>query len=696
MALPSCFNGWSLQFNLPATEQSFVRSRSSRLASRFATLSAVCLVSCICGFGVWWANGFFSDVQILQNRILRTDALMSVVHRQMIALGLFALLCMMNIILVRCKCALQLLGPFGLEWLVLLELIAVASFVYVLDSYYFPLLCGYHPEIIWIYASGQKYCFSQVILVLLLDTIITASHLGLPVRWYLFLLVDAFVLSSGSLIIVWYGAPEDPGSKANYLLFLGLMTYSILGVRSLENQERNSFIITMKEKELRFNTEFRLSCALSSGSAETHDEGELAEDPEPLEEKWLRGEVAAMPEDRVVNASDAGSDRGALPLSNVSSGRLFARLHDSRNLEKIARLGEAEHWLIDSEELHLSTVKTLGEGSFSYVIPGSFQGTPVAVKVPKQNSHQSSLTDICNELRIFRRVRHPNIVQFHGACIDYKLGDFVLVIELLAGETLEVFVGNGDHDTNSSAYLCDSARCNLPIGLCRSLIYLHTRQPCVVHGDLKASNAFAEHRLDGPHLKLLDLGLARVVSSSAKPLGGTHRWAAPEVFGKTNEQPRPASDVFSFARLLFFIVSGHKPLDGLSKDVIKEIARAGHVPPLEWPVTTALTERSQAILDKATQISPQSRPPMCDIYDELMRWPECLALPEAAGYCPATFRKLSSKPAFLEGGHAFWQKVDQVRDSTGERTVDYLTSSPQALADVLALLGVPQDVMVSL
>merc|ERR1740123_1115429 len=103
----------------------------------------------------------------------------------------------------------------------------------------------------------------------------------------------------------------------------------------------------------------------------------------------------------------------------------------------------------------------------------------------------------------------------------------------------------------------------LSLGACRALVYLHARRPPIVHGDLKGSNIFVEHRALGPHAKLLDFGLARVLSRQIEPLGGTLRWAAPEVFARG--VPTPAADVFSFDRVLFFVVVGKKPLQNYEK-----------------------------------------------------------------------------------------------------------------------------------
>ncbi|CAK0872478.1 unnamed protein product [Prorocentrum cordatum] len=82
----------------------------------------------------------------------------------------------------------------------------------------------------------------------------------------------------------------------------------------------------------------------------------------------------------------------------------------------------------------------------------------------------------------------------------------------------------------------------------------------VVHGDLKSSNTFVQHLCFNGCIialtKLLDFGIARLLTRSAEPLGGTTRWRAPDLFGEKIVRPEAAADVYSVGLLMFFIVIG--------------------------------------------------------------------------------------------------------------------------------------------
>merc|ERR1712137_1425417 len=93
----------------------------------------------------------------------------------------------------------------------------------------------------------------------------------------------------------------------------------------------------------------------------------------------------------------------------------------------------------------------------------------------------------------------------------------------------------------------------------------------IVHGDLKAANVLVESRNGQPHAKLLDFGLARVLTRDALPLGGSTRWMAPEVFIRA--KPSPAADVFALGRLIFLVLTRVMPLAEQNKRTISEASK---------------------------------------------------------------------------------------------------------------------------
>jgi serine/threonine protein kinase len=104
--------------------------------------------------------------------------------------------------------------------------------------------------------------------------------------------------------------------------------------------------------------------------------------------------------------------------------------------------------------------------------------------------------------------------------------------------------------------------------IAKGLDYLHSMQPTIVHGDLKAvsikiSSLIHEFSTlqvnilitDERRACLADFGLATTSESqvlnlssfSAVRLGGTLRWTAPELLDSTQNNNSTKSDIFAFA-----------------------------------------------------------------------------------------------------------------------------------------------------
>lgn len=83
-------------------------------------------------------------------------------------------------------------------------------------------------------------------------------------------------------------------------------------------------------------------------------------------------------------------------------------------------------WAVRASQMFLSLVR---------LTPRHVQ-VEVAVKIAR-GAHQQkhSWASVMSELRIFRRLRHPSIVIFYGACVDPNSMDIALVLEHIAGQT---------------------------------------------------------------------------------------------------------------------------------------------------------------------------------------------------------------------------------------------------------------------
>jgi len=147
------------------------------------------------------------------------------------------------------------------------------------------------------------------------------------------------------------------------------------------------------------------------------------------------------------------------------------------------------------------------------------------------------------------------------------------------------------------------------MGVARALSYLHGNM--VIHGDLKPGNIVIEEIWSVPKAKLLDFGLSRVLTKRARPMGGSLKWMAPELFEKVSGRfPRPSSsaDVFSFGRVLHFVCTGLQPfvVDGVS--FIRRRVWSKKLPEMSWPPGSVLAVTSQPLATECTNTKPSNRP----------------------------------------------------------------------------------------
>jgi serine/threonine protein kinase len=136
---------------------------------------------------------------------------------------------------------------------------------------------------------------------------------------------------------------------------------------------------------------------------------------------------------------------------------------------------------IDPKLLHFGD--KVGEGEFGNVFLATLLGTPVAVKVLKDND-AVTLGDFRTELNVLQKLHHPHCVQFFGAVT--KSSPYMIVTEFMGAGTLA--------DLFRSKNRLSLRRCvQLALECARGIAYLHNRQPQgIIHRDLKPACVFLE------------------------------------------------------------------------------------------------------------------------------------------------------------------------------------------------------------
>ncbi|KAM7482363.1 hypothetical protein LguiB_006946 [Lonicera macranthoides] len=144
----------------------------------------------------------------------------------------------------------------------------------------------------------------------------------------------------------------------------------------------------------------------------------------------------------------------------------------------------------------------VGEGGFGGVYKGFLKESSsyVAVKRVSKGSKQG-VKEFASEVKIISRLRHRNLVQLIGLCLEER--ELLLVYEFMPNGSLDYHLFKG------KSSLTRVTRYNIAKGLASALLYLHEEwDQCVLHRDIKSSNIMLDSCFNA---KLGDFGLARLV-----------------------------------------------------------------------------------------------------------------------------------------------------------------------------------------
>ncbi|KAL2608289.1 hypothetical protein R1flu_026862 [Riccia fluitans] len=257
----------------------------------------------------------------------------------------------------------------------------------------------------------------------------------------------------------------------------------------------------------------------------------------------------------------------------------------------------AADWEIPISELKLGP--KIGQGAFGDVLRGTWQGTDVAVKRLQNNgSYSQAIVAIRHEVAVIMRLRHPNIILFMGACTVPP--DICIVMEYAANGSLYGVL----HNPNIGIDMATVVRWASEAA--RGMNYLHTRNPPIVHRDLKSVNLL----VDGDwHIKVSDFGLAMTKQSSyAYSQVGTWGWMAPEVLESAPYDEK--ADVYSFGVVLWELITREEPFRGYHPMQIMRAIDRGERP----AIPESCPHTYKQLVQDCWQKDPNGRP----VFEEIL------------------------------------------------------------------------------
>lgn len=223
--------------------------------------------------------------------------------------------------------------------------------------------------------------------------------------------------------------------------------------------------------------------------------------------------------------------------------RLDSRSRSSLEV-KLMDLSVKGEWEISFDEMHVQ--EEIGTGTYSTVRYGTWRGTPVALKLIKDDD--VNITELYKEMYILSKLHHPNILQIIGC--SAKEPPLCLVLEYMPRGSLQSYVGH-----TSANKLTKEEKNRIVKDVSRGLAYLHYRKPdSIIHRDLKPSNILLTQSKSA---KIADYGISCILSGGSKPKEmtgetGTYRYMAPEVL-KSEKNYDYKVDIWSFGMLVYAI-----------------------------------------------------------------------------------------------------------------------------------------------
>ncbi|WP_437586897.1 SUMF1/EgtB/PvdO family nonheme iron enzyme [Sorangium sp. So ce1000] len=270
----------------------------------------------------------------------------------------------------------------------------------------------------------------------------------------------------------------------------------------------------------------------------------------------------------------------------------------------------------------------IGDGGFGVVYRGMHEGFGelIAIKCLKLPTsldpaeRDALLETLRGEGRILHRLSRATsgIVQaLDVGAFTTQAGVWVpyLVLEWLEGQTLGQYLRERRDRGEAGMSIAEAIQLLTPAA--RALAVAHAHK--VAHRDVKPANLFLTHVGGARTLKVLDFGIAKVLSDHPTftealaatrqgPSAFTPRYGAPEQFNKARGATGPWTDVFALALIFVELVSGKRALEGDDPTQLY-IASADPAvrPTLRARGLPNAPEAVERVLDKALAIEPKHR-----------------------------------------------------------------------------------------
>ncbi|KAG5209205.1 hypothetical protein JEQ12_016770 [Ovis aries] len=240
------------------------------------------------------------------------------------------------------------------------------------------------------------------------------------------------------------------------------------------------------------------------------------------------------------------------------------------------------------------TLRNWGAFSRCYKLTDMSTSAVFALKVVPRGGGGAARLNACGkverEIALHSRLRHRNIVAFHGHFADRD--HVYMVLEYCSRQSLA-------HVLQARQTLTEPEVRYYLRGLVSGLSYLHQRR--IVHRDLKLSNFFLNKNME---VKIGDLGLATRMGPGGRchrVLCGTPNFLAPEVVSRNGHSCQ--SDIWALGCIMYMVLTGVPPFVAAPLSEMYQNIRDGR-----YPEPAHLSANARRLIARLLAPNPAERP----------------------------------------------------------------------------------------
>ena len=278
--------------------------------------------------------------------------------------------------------------------------------------------------------------------------------------------------------------------------------------------------------------------------------------------------------------------------------------------------------LNEDEEIHgvYRVDRFLGEGAFAevYRVKHRFLGRQAMKVFKAQSPKLEEVERDLAEAMLLSKIGHPNIIRvFDAGILETDAGRRgYFTMEYIPGGTLEGLMGSYHDSFVSIAVTMDI------IGqVCLGMAAAHSKQPPVIHRDIKPQNILIGYDDEGMRIRLSDFGLAKAVNpltllASSK---GTPVFKPPECL---YDMDSCAADVWSIGVTLYLLLTNRLPFRFESRmDLSTGKCWESEITPAA-DINPRVDNHLETIVSRCLKLKSSERyPNAVEMLEDVRKWP---------------------------------------------------------------------------